>query len=232
MGYDKLFFFDWWGKPHITTIRVLGFSFLVAILPAEATSNKPLLEFKGRIYPERFLAVKGEPTGHHAIVWKKGRAAKRALIETDISDQEVADALAGMGVTAANNLSSKTWDTRFDKEAPASDQRVEGTALAVTLEWEGSGGPISLQQILGLPDAVYRFADNRTLISVWRSGCIVCNVSCPGGKIGNRSLTVRDQAEGRLRPKLDSKKLPPEGTEVTVRIERGNPVRPTPGSLP
>lgn len=182
-------------------------------------ANRVLMEFQGNLYPSRFLGVRGEPFGHHAIAWKEGRAAKRALIITDISDKTVAETLAAKGLRGGNNLEEDTWDSRKDKENPAADERVEGASLEVFVSW-GGAEPIDLKRILGLADADFRFGDHRSLIPVWRSGCIVCAVSCPGAKVSNRSLTVRDQTEGLLRKKLRLMALPPEGTPVTVFLLR------------
>jgi len=183
-----------------------------------AKNRQPLVEFGGIIYPKRFLAVEGELFGHHAIAWKGGRSSQLALIEADVPDRQVADELAKKEVRAGNNLDSATWDARHDPDNPAADERVEGASLEVHVEWEGSRGPKDLRQILGMSDADYRFGDHRALIPIWKSGCIVCDVSCPGAKISNRSLTVRDEVEGHLRPELDLEKLPPDGTQVRVSI--------------
>jgi hypothetical protein len=189
-----------------------------------------LLEFTGKIFPKRFLAVKGVPLGHHAIVWKEGRTADRALIEADLSDQEVADRLAAKGVPAGNNLSPHTWDARYDPKDPAADARVEGASLEVWVAWEGSQGFQNLAEMVGLQGADYRFGDHRQWIPVWNSGCIVCNVSCPGGKVSNHSLTIRDQAQERLQPHMDLGRLPRDGTSVTVRLRRKAPIAAAPHS--
>ena len=193
---------------------------LMICLFSVSASAEVLLEFEGTIYPHRFLEVKGIGYGHHSIVWKEGRTARKALIEAEMPDQEVANRLASKGLIGGNNLTDETWSERNDPNNPAADARVEGPTIEVRITWEGLAQPVRLQEILGMPDADYRFGDHRSLIPIWRSGCIVCNVSCPGGKISNHSLTIRDQVKGRLKPHLHPEKLPPDGTRVRVILSR------------
>lgn len=202
---------------------VVGFSLLSLGARSEIQPPPPenlLMGLDGTIHPQRFLEVQGEPFGHHAIVWRGGRTASRALIVTETSDREVADRLAALGAIGGNNLAPQAWENRKDRADPSADERVSGSTVEVWVEWKGGGGSRNLAVLMGLPDAQYRFGDHRHLIPVWRSGCIVCNVSCPGGKISNRSLTIRDQTEGRLHPKLNLKDLPPDGTKVRIRLYR------------
>ncbi len=201
----------------------VGLSLLSPAVRAETQPPSPeklLMELEGIIYPQRFLEVPGEPFGHHAMVWKEGRTANRALIVAETPDRAVAERLAALGATGGNNLSPAAWENRRDLSDPSADARVRGSTVEVWVEWRGGGGPQRLADLIGLPDAVYRFGDHRALIPIWRSGCIVCNVSCPGGKISNQTLTLRDQTEGRLHPKLNLKDLPPDGTRVRVRLYR------------
>lgn len=196
-----------------------GILILVLLLAAPACSEV-LLEFEGTIHPQRFLKVRDIGKGHHAIVWKGGGASRKALIETDLSDLKAAERLTEKGLVGGGNLPEEAWSKRNDPNDPAADARVEGPTVEITVLWEGLESPRRLQDLLGLPDADYRFGDHRSLIPVWKSGCIVCNVSCPGGKISNRSLTIRDQVQQRLRPRLDPSNLPPDGTRVRVFVSR------------
>lgn len=192
---------------------------LILFLAAPARSEV-LLEFEGTIHAQRFLEVRDIGKGHHAIVWRGGGASRKALIETDLSDLEAAKRLSEKGLVGGNNLPEEAWCKRNDPNHPAADARVEGPTIEITVMWAGLESPQRLQDLLGLPDADYRFGDHRSLIPVWKSGCIVCNVSCPGGKISNRSLTIRDQVQQRLSPRLDPSNLPPDGTPVRVFVTR------------
>jgi len=56
------------------------------------------------------------------------------------------------------------------------------------------------------------------LIPVWRSGCVTCLFSCPGGKTSNAAFTIRDQYLNRKVFLADEKNLPPDGTPVRVSM--------------
>lgn len=189
----------------------------IGLVLATPTFADPLLEFEGTLYPQRFLRVKGIGYGHHAIVWEGGKAADKALIVAKMPDREVADQLSRKGLVGGNNLTDETWSARNDTKNSAADERVQGPTVEIIVSWPGLDVPVSLGEILGM-DVDYRFGDHRALIPVWKSGCIVCNVSCPGGKISNHTLTIRDQVMKRLRPHLDPTQLPKDGTAVRVWI--------------
>ena len=183
-----------------------------------ASGDRFLFSFQGRVFPERFLKVKGIGYGHHAIVWKEGGAAKKALIETDLSDKIIADRLEEAGVMAGNNLNADAWKERNDRSNSAADARVRGDSLKILVTWNGSDHPKSLQEVVGLADAEYLFGDHRDLIPIWKSGCVVCNVSCPGGRISNQTMTIRDQVDEKLDPKIEVQSLPPDGTTVMISL--------------
>ncbi len=64
----------------------------------------------------------------------------------------------------------------------------------------------------------FHFAGNLALIHHWRSGCVVCLQSCPGGKIGNSTYTMRDLANGIPKFKVASGLPFEEGDKVLVRF--------------
>lgn len=192
-------------EPGQTSLRILE-------------GSEGLLEFRGTIHPNQFSKVRGEPYGHHAIVWGKGGAAKRALIVTDVPDEEIAKTLEALGVPAGNNLAPEAWEERKAPDNPAADERVEGASLVIEVRWDGAPEWKPLEHLVGLEQADYRFGDHRRWIPVWNSGCVVCNVSCPGGKISNHTLTIRDQSAGKLREAVRPPQLPPDGTRVAIRV--------------
>ena len=63
-----------------------------------------------------------------------------------------------------------------------------------------------------------RFGGHRDNIPRWHSGCVVCLYSCPGSKIGNAAYTVRDFVLGTTHFSVWEGVLPPDGTEITVRV--------------
>src|SRR6185369_15084324 len=75
--------------------------------------------------------------GHHAIVWKGGKASKYALFVADPSDHDVRVALDSLGAKRGENLTADAWNKRDDDGSVEPDKRVEGTAVDVFVEWRG-----------------------------------------------------------------------------------------------
>lgn len=160
--------------------------------------------------------------GYHFLVWADGRAADRALLRAHVSDVEVLDALEGLGATPGNAVGLDAWDDRYDRESPAADTVVEGPPVLITVNVPGRDQPLTLDDILIDPGGRgfdMRFGGHRANIPEWLSGCVVCLYSCPGSKIGNAAYTVRDHVEETTHFGVRPGVLPPDGTEVTIRIE-------------
>ena len=161
--------------------------------------------------------------GHHSVVWKNGRARWGALFLSEASDEEVRAALIALGAKPGENLTTATWNARRDPHNSEPDKRVEGTPLDVLVEWAGSGKAIPLGDLIaenGRPARFdFRFGGNERYREEFKSGCIVCNYSCPGGAIGNRNRTIRE--EEKLGPIFTavSPRLPSDGSEVTVVLK-------------
>ena len=157
--------------------------------------------------------------GYHAIVWKGGRMAHAALLQTDVSDAQILDALAKLGAIPGNNLPMEVWEERKNPKDPAADTVIAGPAVQVLLRLPSRADLVPLAAVLedsagrGLD---MRFGGNAANIPKWKSGCIVCLYSCPGSKVGNARYTVRDYTKDvtRFRPKPGI--LPPDGTHVGV----------------
>ncbi len=160
--------------------------------------------------------------GHHAIVWNRGRSRFGALFESAASDLEVRAALRSLGAKPGENLSAKTWDARQDAGSAEPDKRVEGTPIDVFVEWNGSGGPVPLSQLIlengGAADFDFRFGGNERFRPHFKSGCIVCDYSCPGGAIGNRNRTIREEVKLGTIFKINEARVPAEGTVVTITL--------------
>jgi hypothetical protein len=160
--------------------------------------------------------------GHHAVTWKDGKKAGEALFSAYVSDSKLHDAMISIGAKPGNNLSQAVWDERNDKTSKAPDTRVEGSPVEVSVWWPGFASPLPLKSIFNDPGGKgidLRFGGQKSLIPVWQSGCIVCLQSCPGGKITNRSYTIRDYVEGRATFTLyDS--IVPQGNRKAVVMFR------------
>jgi hypothetical protein len=157
--------------------------------------------------------------GYHAIVWKDGRMAHAALLQADMSDAQILDALTKLGGRPGNNLPMEVWEERKNPKDPAADTVIAGPAVQVFLRLPSQPDLIPLASVL--EDSAGRGLDmrlggNAANIPKWKSGCIVCLYSCPGSKVGNALYTVRDYTKEvtRFRPKPGT--LPPDGTHVGV----------------
>jgi hypothetical protein len=163
--------------------------------------------------------------GHHAIVWKGGRAKYWALFVSDISDRDVRRALDSLGARRGENLTPATWHAREDLRNPEPDKLVEGSQIEVFVEWKGSGRvPLaSLLEEKGekTPLLDFRYGGNERWQAEFRSGCIVCLYSCPGGAVGNHAHPIRDWVRDGVVYASRPERLPPSGTKVTIILKVG-----------
>jgi hypothetical protein len=160
--------------------------------------------------------------GHHAVTWKDGRKGHEALLATLTSDTQVYDAMISIGAKPGNNLTQAVWDERKNNRSKAPETRVEGSSVAVFVWWKGLEEPLPLKNLLKDPSGKgidMRFGGNKALIPVWKSGCIVCLQSCPGGKISNHNYTIRDYMEDKATFTVN-RSVVPKGTRKAVVIIR------------
>jgi hypothetical protein len=164
--------------------------------------------------------------GHHAIVWEGGRSKAWALFVSDASDHDVRLALDSLGAHRGENLTPDTWNARENPLSREPDKRVEGSAVEVLVEWRGSGGRVPLARLLtekGEPAPVldFRYGGNERWQQEFKSGCIVCLYSCPGGAIGNHAHSIRDSVRDGVVYASVPERLPPAGTKVTIILKLG-----------
>lgn len=162
---------------------------------------------------------------YHAIVWKDGRMASAALLQAEVTDVAVLDALERLGAKPGDNLPMDTWEKRRNHDHTAPDRIISGTGVEIFLRLPGRSELTPLNAVLEDPGGrglEMRFGGNRRNIPEWKSGCIVCLYSCPGSKVGNARYTVRDYVRGTTRFGARRGALPPDGTRVGVvfRIKR------------
>ncbi len=173
------------------------------------------IRFPAQLFPSHFNRPEGL-ADHHLIVWREGKAGDLALIQTDISDREILQALEELGGKPGNNLGADAWLMRHNPLSKVPDQAVTGTRVELTLRLEGR--EVRLDKLLtDLGGRGYQFhlGGHEALIPLWRSGCVICLESCPGGRISNARYTMRDLAAGRARFRLKPG-LPADGTAVEV----------------
>lgn len=167
---------------------------------------------------EKTFAI-GGVKGHHAIVWKGGSAHTRALFVSDASDHDVRVALNALGAKAGENLTEDSWNARDDASNHDPDKRVDGTPVDVFVEWNGHR--MSLSDVIAekgraVPVLDFRYGGNERFQKDFKSGCIVCLYSCPGGAIGNHAHSIRDYVRDGVVYSAIASRLPEDGTRVTI----------------
>jgi len=200
----------------------------LACRPEEAgriTVRRPAeIEFPATVHARSFDGGWMMP-GYHAVVSRNGRMAHAALLVADVTDVEILNALETLGAASGGNLPMDAWERRKDPRNPAPDRTVGGAPLQVLLRLPGNSEPVPLAAVLEDPGGRgldLRLAGNRANIPRWKSGCVVCLYSCPGGKIGNTRYTVRDWSRKVTRFHTRRATLPPDGTRigVVIRLDR------------
>lgn len=217
-------------RPILPCYASRALSAVLALLLAAAASAAPVIDrAKGEV---RFTA-KVQPTamdrpfgvkGHHAIVWKGGKSKTWALFVADESDRDIRLALHALGAKAGENLTPDSWNQRENRASPEPDKRVVGTPIEVLLEWAGSKGRIPLARVLSEerrdgPALDFRYGGNQRYQKEFKSGCIVCLYSCPGGAIGNHAHPIRDYVTDGVVYSSIPERLPKAGTRVTIILK-------------
>ena len=181
-------------------------------------TNEKFIEIPVTYHPSRFNRAIGLKN-HHFITWEKGSAGGKALFTTPVPDSMIHDALVEIGAIPGNNLTNETWAKRQDKNSPFPDLLVEGSP--VVIEFILDSGTVLTDDILTDKNGKkfdFRFGGNRALISVWKSGCVVCLQSCPGGKIGNHAYSIRDLIRGNSVFSVKNNQGLKDGGKLKVRI--------------
>lgn len=182
-------------------------------------SDKTIM-FSGKIYPKRYNERQDRSNGHHLIVWKEGRNAQKALINTEASDIEIQKALESIGALPGNNLTEATWSKRSDHHSDEPDKRVEGSKIKIYIHFGDT--KYKVEDLLIDTDSAdfdIRFGGHIELVPVWKSGCVTCLFSCPGGRTSNAVYTIRDQYLNRKTFEADLQALPADGSDVTIEME-------------
>ncbi|MBX3471767.1 MAG: hypothetical protein KF878_33340 [Planctomycetes bacterium] len=177
------------------------------------------VSFRATLHPDALEAA--DPPHHHLVTWAGGRAGHKALLRTAAPDVAVLDALEALGGRPGDGLREETWTRRHDPDDPAPDLRATGSPLAVTVRLD-DGDERDIADLLEDLDGrgyAWRLAGNRALIDVWRSGCVVCLQSCPGGRVGNARATLRDHARGESRFRASAlARRQGDGARLTVTL--------------
>lgn len=185
--------------------------------------NAREVRFEATAHPtamERPFGVKG----HHAIVWSGGRSARWALFRSNVSDHDIRVALDQLGGRRGENLTPATWNEREDPTSTEPRRRVEGSRIAVFVEWRGSRGRVSLESLIrerahARPSLDFRYGGHERFQAEFKSGCIVCLYSCPGGAIGNHARTIADYVRDGVVFEARRERLPRDGTAVIITLK-------------
>jgi hypothetical protein len=160
--------------------------------------------------------------GHHAVTWKGGKKSDEALFVTYVSDEDFYDAMRSLGAQPGNNLTTEAWTERDNPNSKAPKVKVKGDPVEILVYWKELESPVRLESALVDPSGKgidMRFGGHKSFIEVWRSGCIACLQSCPGGKVSNHNYTLRDYAKDLATFKVNYS-LVPKGHRRAVVIFR------------
>jgi hypothetical protein len=69
------------------------------------------------------------------------------------------------------------------------------------------------------PALDFRYGGNERFQKDFRSGCIICLYSCPGGAVGNHAHPIREYVRDGVACSSIAKRLPPKGTKVTIVLK-------------
>ena len=175
----------------------------------------------GTVQASAFNASDAGDAQYHAIVWNDGRAKGNTLFLSYASDVQVHQALTRIGAVPGDNLTLDAWDERFEPEHPDPRLRVSGNTVEFSVTWMGASREYTLSEILTDPGGEgfsFRFGGNLEHVKHWRSGCVACLYSCPGGKVSNANYTIRDYVDGVTHFQAREDLLPPDGSEVRLLL--------------
>jgi hypothetical protein len=211
--------------PKVALALAIIFTTATSAAPAKPTIDRGRREVRipAVVQPHamsRPLGVKG----HHAIVWNGGRAKLWALFVSPVSDHDVRIALDSLGARRGENLTPDTWNAREDPQNPEPDKRVEGSKIEVFVEWGGKRRALAdvlAEEGSPAPRVDFRYGGNEKWQKEFKSGCIVCLYSCPGGAVGNHAHTIRDYVRDGVVYASRPERLPRAGTRVTIILKVG-----------
>lgn len=183
-------------------------------------SARSTISFPAVVQAEAFASSTGPDDRYHAVVFRGGDAAAKALFVAEVSDVDVARALRQLGADDGGGVPMAAWTLRRLPLIPHPSSHVLGTQTEVTVHWEGSGAEYHLHDLVmdeGGHGVHTHFGGNEEHDHTWPSGCIICFFSCPGGVLSNAAYSIRDHVRGAtdFTPGDD---LPPDGTPVTITL--------------
>ncbi|OGP91061.1 MAG: hypothetical protein A2156_06575 [Deltaproteobacteria bacterium RBG_16_48_10] len=185
-------------------------------------------KWQAYVHPVDKYADKGfDPNHWHLII--SGTQANPSVGRVPVftawaTDVEVSEALAAIGAKAeTSHFSVKSYNERLTKDSPHPDYTPKGTPISVYITWNEKGGNDKTVE-------ANEFMENSTgkklefvyVGKIHPSHCIACMYGCPGGKIANSSLSVRDYFDKGATWRVRSGILPPDGTPVLITLKIKN----------
>lgn len=173
------------------------------VVDEEAGVVKLYGEVNGRFFDE---------STRHLMIKEEGGNGGLSIFNTTADQNAYHQALVLAGAEAGNNMSADGEDTVS-----------EGDRLGITVDWEGSDGPVDIN------DAVIdstgkeidmRFTGNQIAADEVYTGCILCLDSCTVGVSSNAAqpLGAVEKAKS-VEFTADPDVLPEDGTPVVVTLE-------------
>jgi hypothetical protein len=178
------------------------------------------------VHPVDKYAAKGyDPDHWHLIISgtqaTPGKEGRIPIIVGWATDVEVADALASVGATKADDkFDAKAYNDRLKKSSPYPDVAPKGTPIDVYVTWvqkDGSEKTVEANEFM--ESSAGKKLDFVYIGKIHPSHCIACLYGCPGGKIANTTTTVRDYFDRGHEWKVKKGVLPPDGTPVLITFK-------------
>lgn len=137
------------------------------------------------------------------------------------TDVEVSEALALIGAKAGSSeFGVKSYNERLKKDSPYPDDTPQGTPISVYITWnDKSGKEKTAEANEFLENSTGKKLEFAYIGKIHPSHCIACLYGCPGGKIANSALSVRDYFDRGAVWKIKGGILPPDGTPVLITFK-------------
>jgi hypothetical protein len=177
------------------------------------------------VHPVAKTAEKGyDPDHWHLVISGTQANPQKGRVPIFVgwaSDVEVSDALASLGAKKEKDqFDAKAYDDRLKKDSPYPDIKPKGTPVDIYFTWtEKNGSSKTVEANEFMENSTGKKLDFVYIGKIHPSHCIACLYGCPGGKIANSTLTVRDYFERDAVWKVKKGILPPDGTPVLITIK-------------
>ncbi len=185
------------------TVPVLSKDHPIAI-DKEAKTVSFLAEVNGKYFYQ--------PTRHFAV-YAAGSNGEKSLLRGLVPVVDFYNALLAIKAKAGENM------TLENKEVT----KVEGSAFAVSVTWEGAGKSYGIDEVVLESNNKHidmRFGGNLATAESKKTGCLLCFDSCPVGIVSNAQYTygaIEKRKEVSMKGNKDV--LPADGTKVVVTLQ-------------